>query len=558
MSSWEPVRNRILRRLQDSSNDSVREAVKMVFKLLDKTKKTVEIDDEDMHEAVGGPKVTIYSTGVVGAIVKSEGVLTKITKGGVSYIPKKARKERMIMGYYSPFWMVVEGWGHPDPGDMWDPEKTSTGGGVTVQTAKYMGHDPRWRGDFMDAVGNKLASKVIAVYQDRTLRIEKPNLVPQVATESVRDLARALEEAGQSILAPGPKTSGDSHADAFCKQLQAEVAGAVAGKHFRCYVDTRFGGGTVFIKYANVPAGSPGLDIDNAKPTILMSVGPYAQDGSVKGAKLTLKVVSGHGVKVRGKTGTPSQILKHAAAAVKQIAALEEAQKATPAMAFPDEDAPTRKGAFKISSKALRLFKKEVEIDNPAKMLFLSQRKVLDDIPRDDLPKLFGKTNMADAQDVVSHRPRKAFQMFMRNAHKVSPKLHKMLQGVPDNASMYFYGIMLRVVGKDMADIVLKRYFETESDHPGTLNKKQEKQESVRSLSGSLREGLSVRASKYRGREGFSVSGRARKGDPFPTSIFVHTREAAEKIRDLLKTRNYDNWDSVSDELDKIIRGEKK
>lgn len=145
---------------------------------------------------------------------------------------------------------------------------------------------------------------------------------------------------------------------------------------------------------------------------------------------------------------------------------LAERQKALPGLEFPG-DAPVRKGAFKLSSKSLRMFDKETDIEgNPSRLLFKTQQRVLNDIPRDELPRLFGKSNMSDAQDLLAHRPRKAFQMFMQRAKMVSPKLHRMLTMSPTNASLYFYGIILRVSGKDMADIILKRFFHTQSDHP--------------------------------------------------------------------------------------------
>jgi hypothetical protein len=72
---------------------------------------------------------------------------------------------------------------------------------------------------------------------------------------------------------------------------------------------------------------------------------------------------------------------------------------------------------------------------------------------------------MADAQDVVSGKPRKAFQMWMRNVKKVSPKIHKRITSRAEDAAIIYYAFMSRVVGAMMADEIFKRYFETDGGY---------------------------------------------------------------------------------------------
>jgi hypothetical protein len=79
---------------------------------------------------------------------------------------------------------------------------------------------------------------------------------------------------------------------------------------------------------------------------------------------------------------------------------------------------------------------------------------------------------MADAQDIVMGKPKRAFQQWLRNVKKVSPKMHGYLQKVPSNVSLVYFGFMVRVVGMMSAKSIFKRYFETASDHYGAMKSK--------------------------------------------------------------------------------------
>ena len=167
--------------------------------------------------------------------------------------------------------------------------------------------------------------------------------------------------------------------------------------------------------------------------------------------------------------------------------AIDERQKVAPALAFsnadrkkqggaglsfPDNERTFRKGAFKVSAQVLKLFKEAGIIDSPADAVFKSVRKVVDAIPREKLPALVGVTKndasaMADAQDVIAHRPRKSFQMFLRKVQMVSPKLHGVLQKIGlSNAALIYYMIVSRISGEDSALWLFKRFFSSFSDHP--------------------------------------------------------------------------------------------
>ena len=151
---------------------------------------------------------------------------------------------------------------------------------------------------------------------------------------------------------------------------------------------------------------------------------------------------------------------------------LKEGQKATPALAFPDEERSTKPGAFKVSSLALRLYKKEMGVD-PDKTLFRKTRQYVADIQQKTLPTYFGKKpdneGMAAAQDFIAGKPRMAFNKWLSLLQRTDPRLAKYVRDVPSNASLIFYLFVTRVSGRDMADVILKRYFATESDHIGAV-----------------------------------------------------------------------------------------
>ena len=150
---------------------------------------------------------------------------------------------------------------------------------------------------------------------------------------------------------------------------------------------------------------------------------------------------------------------------------IAEAQRVTPVLAFPDEETPTKPGAFKVSSRALKLWKKETNA-GPGDMMFKQVRDAVAAIPRNQLSLAWGirdDEHVNKAQDFIAHKPKQAFQKWMINLHRVSPKLGKYLRGVPENASLLYYLFMTVVSGEEMARLIFKRFFETETDHPGAL-----------------------------------------------------------------------------------------
>ncbi len=147
---------------------------------------------------------------------------------------------------------------------------------------------------------------------------------------------------------------------------------------------------------------------------------------------------------------------------------LDEAQRGAPGLAFGGEDKPTKPGGFKVSSKVLKMWKDEAG-KGPEEMLFPKVRAAITAIPRDKLGLAWGvkdDPHLNDTQDFIAGKPRPAFNKWMQNLQKVSPKLAKYVRKVPSNAGLLYLIFVTRVSGEMMALQIFKRYFETDSDDP--------------------------------------------------------------------------------------------
>ena len=97
-------------------------------------------------------KVTVYSKGMLGINQYEVRLVKHGTKKYAQYgnapfvhfVPKRCRKARGIQGSYSPWILVLDGWGHPKM-DVWQPAREEHG--CIVQEALYGGCDPRWDTD---------------------------------------------------------------------------------------------------------------------------------------------------------------------------------------------------------------------------------------------------------------------------------------------------------------------------------------------------------------------------------------------------------------------------
>jgi hypothetical protein len=150
------------------------------------------------------------------------------------------------------------------------------------------------------------------------------------------------------------------------------------------------------------------------------------------------------------------------------LGALTERQKTDPVMGkygSGEGDNPVRLGSFKVSSSVLRALKKEFKNDfqTPDAVLFKQQRKLIDDLERKEIAKLFmfgdSDEDWTKVQDFLAHQPKKAMQRFLMNAQKVSPKLARNMRAMPDNVPFWFYMVMVRVGGAELANEIFGKHF---------------------------------------------------------------------------------------------------
>jgi hypothetical protein len=120
-------------------------------------------------------RVTIYCKAAGGNIARIEGYFVRVEGHGpdlgadVVFIKKRGRTECTVMSFYSSFWMVVDGWGHPEQDGLFLPATRSETSGE-VARGRYRSCDPSWVRDFLASAGAEL--KPIAMYRDRVLQID--------------------------------------------------------------------------------------------------------------------------------------------------------------------------------------------------------------------------------------------------------------------------------------------------------------------------------------------------------------------------------------------------
>lgn len=187
----------------------------------------------DEAAAAKGEKITVYASGFVG-ISKTEGYMKQVNgkagSGGsasVEFFKKNARKHASVVdSYYHPFWMVVKGWGHPDPDSGWESPEASASG-VVVQKAKYSGASSGPKDDFLSGPGKNL--KPWAMYKDKILMADDDVPRPAKKEESsemstFRQQIRSISEmtAGSAsekdirLLAQWAKKNNDGDLEATC------------------------------------------------------------------------------------------------------------------------------------------------------------------------------------------------------------------------------------------------------------------------------------------------------------------------------------------------------
>lgn len=251
----------------------------------------------------------------------------------------------------------------------------------------------------------------------------------------------------------------DAPPDDAGKSKSGTFTGSVSGAFYKSDWDTLVKSLSVDLDDVTITAVGLPTWIYTADPK-----GPLKIDHNEAEVAITAK--GGKDLTPKLFLGAPPSLLFDAQVTGIKMSKMEGLEEAQPGMAVADEE-ETKPGAFKISSKALAILKQMGEV--PEGALFKAQRKVIDDLSSDDLNTLFGADSQDKAQDFIAGSPKKAFLKWLSMATRVSPKLGKLIRAQPENAALLFYVTVARISGRDMADIVLKRYFETESDHVGAV-----------------------------------------------------------------------------------------
>lgn len=115
-------------------------------------------------------KATIYTKSeFFGNIVKREVKLHEITEKTTyaqyhnavkaTFTIKRKRSKSSLVTTYQPYVVIVAGWDHPNPADMFDiVEKTDT---MTIKKSSYMSFDDRFATDFDAIVDSGKLGEVI-------------------------------------------------------------------------------------------------------------------------------------------------------------------------------------------------------------------------------------------------------------------------------------------------------------------------------------------------------------------------------------------------------------
>ena len=130
-------------------------------------------------------KATIYTQGMLGNVVKIEArqvIVERVMHAQylnavqVRFVPKGARKERVIVETYVSHMLILEGHGHPDPAGAFDGGKSDVRDGVTAIWVKHRAFDGGYHRDFADMMTGYL-ERHAAAWDTRgeILRVSAPS-----------------------------------------------------------------------------------------------------------------------------------------------------------------------------------------------------------------------------------------------------------------------------------------------------------------------------------------------------------------------------------------------
>ena len=118
-------------------------------------------------------KVTIYSTSeFMGNVTSTEATLVEYGRANyaqynatpfVVFTPKRKRKKYAKYGKSYTYLLVIEGWNHPAPDDMFGAPKECADGEATIRESKYLSFDDGYKTDFDAKIKDYLKSQTIFI-----------------------------------------------------------------------------------------------------------------------------------------------------------------------------------------------------------------------------------------------------------------------------------------------------------------------------------------------------------------------------------------------------------
>lgn len=155
-------------------------------------------------------KATLYYQGTFGSITKLEVREVQVTRRRFaqypsavicSFLAPRKRKWQSYTASYQPYLVVLEGWGHFEPGSPW--KNTTVGDGVITQEGRYSCCDERWGTDFDAELAAYLEAnpqaKVLGDYRHTTgCNTYDAKPAEEYLVYQTESLTRQLAEAGVS------------------------------------------------------------------------------------------------------------------------------------------------------------------------------------------------------------------------------------------------------------------------------------------------------------------------------------------------------------------------
>lgn len=126
-------------------------------------------------ESVTTGRATIYTRGLLGSVTRTEVKTCQITVRPYAqynhavecrYRKPRQRVDRGFVQTFQPDLLVLDGWGHPEPGAAF--ETVSESADCVVSRARYSACDPRWAADFnaqIDAYLEASGARVVADFR---------------------------------------------------------------------------------------------------------------------------------------------------------------------------------------------------------------------------------------------------------------------------------------------------------------------------------------------------------------------------------------------------------